>query len=1031
MRRSALGVVPLWIAAAHLGCAREPGVSVHRARLIAAGAVPTGFEACLAGVLPGGAHPQADWIAVARAARAVEENGAADPGARARDLALLEAAADDLEGALARLDAAGPRRDDPWCDAERAAYLAELGERDEDPEALLAAVAAADQALARAPELSIARCNRALAIERLALPVEARRTWRALLAHGVPKPLREVAERRLAALDAAPTAQRWKDLATRLEISPESVPRAEVEEAARRWPLAVRQVGLEVLLRRAAEASLRGEPAEAHLAAAAELGELLAGPGGDASLSRATAEVLQAIAADQAGRAFLEGVAAYGRGRELRRADRFSDAASELADAADRLNARDSAFGAWARYMAAATRWFAASDVAERDTIDWDQLRRQTPSDLPSLAASVSWSAGVAADYTADLPAALLHFDAAVRAFEELHDAESEAWVRVLRAFVLYDLGRDREAGRDFLRAMRHRDRIASDTTLELLIDGWIDQIVSPRWPSLLAPYHEELLEVARASGNPARLIQAHLVRGEDPSGVPEDRLRHLDAALEAVRSLQDPPDRPQQLALILAARSKILLETDPLAALETVDAALAELEAQGLGPLRLPALRTKAEALRALGRLDEAEAALLAAVDLLRGIQVRARSVEERMRTLLDAQSLFEDLAELRLLDRHDSDGAFEAVELGRAGSLLARAGTLTLRGEEWESEPARLAEHLPPDVQLVEFAFVDQELAIWHLSDSGARFALVAADRAAMREAAERLAVALAEGRDEAAAQSVELGRQLLAPVQSWLERDVRLAVVPDPALAAVPWSALIEPETGRPLIVSRPVVVAPSARWVARWAGRGVAGRRVASVRALGDAALAPNLFPTLAALPAARAEATAVASLYRQAELLLGGRATVEAAIRAPLPDVLHLAAHGLVPSNATAHVALVLAPDGGHADGLLSAAEVAERALDGVGLVVLPACTSAGGPVLGSEGILSLATAFLTAGVPAVVATHWPVEDAATQEIMVALHRGVTSGLAPSEALRRAQLDLLETRRLGPSIWAGFAAWGVR
>ena len=48
-----------------------------------------------------------------------------------------------------------------------------------------------------------------------------------------------------------------------------------------------------------------------------------------------------------------------------------------------------------------------------------------------------------------------------------------------------------------------------------------------------------------------------------------------------------------------------------------------------------------------------------------------------------------------------------------------------------------------------------------------------------------------------------------------------------------------------------------------------------------------------------------------------------------------------------------------------------------------GMAFLSGCESARGRASAGEGVLGLSSAFLVAGVPAVVATLWPVDDAAT------------------------------------------------
>ena len=76
--------------------------------------------------------------------------------------------------------------------------------------------------------------------------------------------------------------------------------------------------------------------------------------------------------------------------------------------------------------------------------------------------------------------------------------------------------------------------------------------------------------------------------------------------------------------------------------------------------------------------------------------------------------------------------------------------------------------------------------------------------------------------------------------------------------------------------------------------------------------------------------------------------------------------------------------------------------------------------------------MGLARAFLEAGASRVIASLWRVDDVATSELMAELYGGMLGPerLAPSAALRRAQLALRVRRRFRPPyFWAGFALQG--
>jgi CHAT domain-containing protein/lipopolysaccharide biosynthesis regulator YciM len=99
-------------------------------------------------------------------------------------------------------------------------------------------------------------------------------------------------------------------------------------------------------------------------------------------------------------------------------------------------------------------------------------------------------------------------------------------------------------------------------------------------------------------------------------------------------------------------------------------------------------------------------------------------------------------------------------------------------------------------------------------------------------------------------------------------------------------------------------------------------------------------------------------------------------------------------------------------------GLLSAAEVARLDLRGCELVVLSACDTGLGKFAGSEGMLGLQRAFLSAGAGATLCTLWSISDAATSVLMEQFYSNLwqkkTSRL---EALRQAQITVLRNPAL--------------
>ena len=114
------------------------------------------------------------------------------------------------------------------------------------------------------------------------------------------------------------------------------------------------------------------------------------------------------------------------------------------------------------------------------------------------------------------------------------------------------------------------------------------------------------------------------------------------------------------------------------------------------------------------------------------------------------------------------------------------------------------------------------------------------------------------------------------------------------------------------------------------------------------------------------------------------------------------------------------------------DGMLTALEVLGFDLEGTQLAFLSACDTARGIEQAGEGVIGLVGSFTLAGVHQVVASLWPVDDAATSELVKQFYgeyvgKGRTAAAA---SLRKAALGLRGDERFqAPRHWAAFGAYG--
>lgn len=94
------------------------------------------------------------------------------------------------------------------------------------------------------------------------------------------------------------------------------------------------------------------------------------------------------------------------------------------------------------------------------------------------------------------------------------------------------------------------------------------------------------------------------------------------------------------------------------------------------------------------------------------------------------------------------------------------------------------------------------------------------------------------------------------------------------------------------------------------------------------------------------------------------------------------------------------------------DGIVTAEEVAGLHLEGTWLVVLSACETGSGEAHAGEGVFGLRRGFVQAGAQNVVMTLWPINDAATVQIMLDFYDAAEKTKNAPQALADVQRDWL-------------------
>jgi CHAT domain-containing protein/Tfp pilus assembly protein PilF len=269
------------------------------------------------------------------------------------------------------------------------------------------------------------------------------------------------------------------------------------------------------------------------------------------------------------------------------------------------------------------------------------------------------------------------------------------------------------------------------------------------------------------------------------------------------------------------------------------------------------------------------------------------------------------------------------------------------------------------------------------------------------------------------------------LMAPLKEYILTP-NVTIIPHQALHYVPFAALTDGEyyVGQQYILS----LLPSASVLPFLAQNGERTQAHPNYQAL----VFGNPETALSALPAAAAEAQAVAGLL--ATTAYTGRSASEMRLRANLTGtrVLHIAAHGEYNVANPLSSAIVLAATE-HIDGRLEAHEIFSLSFQGNDLVVLSACQTNLNELTDSnqiavsrgDEIVGLTRAFFFAGSPTVISSLWNVDDVATETLMVSFYKHwLQEGLSKAQALQAAQADVrADPRWASPFYWAGFVLNG--
>ena len=497
-----------------------------------------------------------------------------------------------------------------------------------------------------------------------------------------------------------------------------------------------------------------------------------------------------------------------------------------------------------------------------------------------------------------------------------------------------------------------------------------------------------------------------------------------LSGDLTRARSTLDAlalPSDPSQQAQLQRTRGRLLLaENKPAEALVLYQQLASAPVSGDEGFYRAWALDGISKSESALGNEAQAAQALDQAIDVFDKARAKFRSDEFKMGLFSDLQVVFE-----RAIGMHTRLGepgkAFDISERSRARALLdAVAGRAEIgNGEAVALDAATLQTMLRPDEVVVAYHALPDRLMAWVLSNEGVREVPlpVAIKRADLARLVDAYRDALIKLNPNAAQVGEKIGALLLAPLE--IPAGKRIIIVPHGPLHYLPFQALRL--DGQYLIERNPMSIAPSISIAAKLAER--TPTVSAQLVAFGNPTINPDVADPL---PGAEREVHALSKQFPGATLFFKEQANkTNFQSSAPQARLLHVAAHAVADTLDPLHSKVLLADENGQPN-YLEAKDVLGMDLKGTAMIALSACESGLGRVEDGDEVLGFTRSFLSAGTSTLLASLWPVSDAATETLMTTLYDDLAKGESVQDAMRDAQRAVLANPETAhPFFWAPF------
>jgi CHAT domain-containing protein len=369
-------------------------------------------------------------------------------------------------------------------------------------------------------------------------------------------------------------------------------------------------------------------------------------------------------------------------------------------------------------------------------------------------------------------------------------------------------------------------------------------------------------------------------------------------------------------------------------------------------------------------------------------------------------------------LLDQAEAQFALARQQAGLASSRGSQAVKL-------EPPPFRaLQAKLPANTALVEYFLLADSVTAFVVTRRSVQQVVWKADAKALRGDVLRLRALLSDGNSEERLKPLlaKVSEAVWKPVSPKLPAAVsRLVIVPAGYLNYLPFQVL-EMTDGRAVIERYAVSYLPSASTLL------LLGEAPPMSRDLFLGALGNVSVDGWAPLPGTLRESEGIGRIFPEAVKASGNMLTHDEAVSAlEHHREVHFATHGLLDQHAPLFSALLLSPAEGQ-PARLSLYELMDMNVQ-ARLVVLSACETGLGQLLGGDEVAGLTRTILSAGASTVVSSLWKVSDDSTALLMQEFYRRLRARARVTDALRGAALEVRK-QYPHPFYWAPFLVTGA-